>query len=358
MTSLSQALISVFVAGITVVANAADLPVTFDLDVDPSGVAIQFDVASEKPIESIGLPEFSGTSGHVVKSATVSSGAHRFVVYSSSGGPISPTGEVSVAFKPTVSMTDGAITIANVTASDANGEVVAAQPNALPVLARGPREHQSIDAASSVQFPKLAVDLDGAITQLTLNVDDLEIDSSSASPFSLGWGPVPSGSYALSLVAKDNQDKVATFDLGIFRAFNSSEITDYSSFANVHYGEGATSDFNGFGADPYGGGFSNGLAFFLGLNPHAPLSGRTPKIRLESTEEGAELVIQFIRRSDLAGITWNAQSSDNLKNFNSLIPTLLTETDQGNGTHAVEFRVPIDPDTMNSEFVNIAVNAP
>jgi hypothetical protein len=339
-------------------AELNELPVTFDLDVDPAGVAVQFDVSSEVSIESIGSPQFAGTSDHDVKSATLSSGVHRFIVYSLTGNSISPTGKVTVVFKPTISIRDGAIAIANVTASDENGEVVAAQPNSYPILTRTRKDHQSIDANSSALFPKLAVDLDGAIKSLTLNVDDVEIDSSSIAPFTLSWGPMSLGSYALSLIATDDRDKVATLDLGIFRAFDESEITDYSSFAGVHFGDGAANDVRGFGEDPYGSGFANGLAFFLGLNPHAPNSGRMPKVRLENAGEGTELVIEFVRRSELAGVSWSAQSSNDLSVFNLLTPTNLTETDQGDGSHAVEFRIQIDTGSSSSQFVNIAVSAP
>jgi len=349
-----------FVAASILSSNAfsSGLPVTFDLAVDPTGVALQFDVSSEHPIESIGAPSFIGTSDHRVESATIASGAHRFVIYSSSGGSISPSGEISIVFLPSISMVDGAIAIENVTASDADGSVVAAQPNAYPVLARSAKDHQSFESGASIQFPQLAVDLDGSTQSLVLKIDDLEVDSSALAPFTLGWGPVDSGTYALSLTATDDQDQVANFDLGTFRAYNSSDITDFASFAGVHFGDGAADELAAFVSDPFGSGFANGFAFFLGLNPHSPQHDRLPKVHVENTDQGIELVIQFIRRSDLAGVTWNAQSSNDLSLFHELIPSSLTETDQGDGTHAVELRIPVDPETLDSQFVNIAVSAP
>jgi len=220
------------------------------------------------------------------------------------------------------------------------------------------KDHQSFESGASIQFPQLAVDLDGSTQSLVLKIDDLEVDSSALAPFTLGWGPVDSGTYALSLTATDDQDQVANFDLGTFRAYNSSDITDFASFAGVHFGDGAADELAAFVSDPFNSGFANGFAFFLGLNPHSPQHERLPKVHVENTDQGIELVIQFIRRSDLAGVTWNAQSSNDLSLFHELIPSSLTETDQGDGTHAVELRIPVDPETLNSQFVNIAVSAP
>ena len=339
-------------------SQSAEVPVTFDLAVDATGVAVQFDVSADQPIESIGIPLFTGTSDHRVESATIESGTHRFVVYSSTGDPISPSGEISVEFKPTIPMVDGAISIGNVTASDANGVVVTAQPNAYPVLVQSAKNHQSFEAGSSILFPQLAVDLDGATKSLVLDIDNQEAGSTQVAPFALNWGPVALGSYALNLTATDDQDQTVSFDLGTFQAYNLSDVSDFGSFSDTHFGDEKDDPLAAFDTDPFGSGFANGLAFFLDQNPHSLNSEALPKVHLEITEQGTKLVIQFTRRSDLAGLTWNPQSSSDLAIFNELIPSSLVETDQEDGTHAVVLRIPVDPETLISQFVNIAVSAP
>lgn len=339
-------------------SHSAELPVTFDLAVDPTGVAVQFDVSADQPIESIGIPSFTGASDHRVESATIESGSHRFVVYSSSGDPISPSGEISIEFKPTIPLVDGSISIENVTASDANGDVVTAQPNSYPVLVQSAKNHQSFEAGTSILFPQLAVDLDGATKSLVLHIDNQEADSALLAPFALNWGPVALGTYSLNLTATDNLDQEVSFDLGTFQAYNPADIIDFGSFADTHFGDGANDSIAAFDTDPFGKGFANGLAFFLNKNPHSLDSDALPRVHLENTEQGSELVIQFTRRSDLAGSTWNTQSSNDLAIFNELIPSSLIETDQGDGTHAVVLRVPIDIANLDSQFVNIAVTPP
>lgn len=333
----------------------AELPVTFDLAVDPTGVSLQFDVSSDQSIEAIGAPSFTGASDHRVESATLASGAHRFIIFSLTGTSISPSGEVRIIFKPSIAMEDGAISIENITASDNSGEEVTALPNAHPVLTQSAKEYQSFEAGSALQFPKLAVDLDGAIQSLMLKVNDQETDLSIIDPFQLNWGPVNSGTYTLSLIATDNQSHVSTFDLGTYRAFNDSDVVDFPSFVQIHYGVGASAEQTAFNADPFGIGSVNGFTYLLGMNPHSPELERLPSIRLVESDEGPELVIQFIRRSNVSGIEWSLQSSNDLIAFNEISPAGLTQIDLENGTHAVEHRSLVDSNSLLRQFVNIVV---
>lgn len=333
---------------------SANLPVTFNLQVDPSGVAVQFDVTSDSPLDSIGIPVFEGASGHSVRSATVESGAHRFVVYSQTGTPIASTGEVNVVFAPALAPGDGVIALANITASNADGDVVPASPNALPVLTQRLKSHQSLELGRSVQMDAVAYDLDGAMKSVQLLNGNSEVDAATSDPFSLGWTPETAGSYALSIIATDNLDQQNIFDLGVYRAYNESEISSFDTYASIHYGASATA--GAFDADPNGIGFGNGYAYLLGLNPHSPDLSRLPRTRLERRNDGVELVLTFVRRSNLQGVDWNARASSNLSEYEEVEASRISETDQQDGSHAVELRLPLNTDTPGSTFVDLEVN--
>jgi hypothetical protein len=330
----------------------ADLPVTFNLAVDPTGVALQFDVTSDSSLDSIGFPLFDGSSDHDVQSAVIESGAHRFVVYSKTGAPISETGSVNITFSNGLVPSDGAISLVNVTASNALGQVVTAAPNALPVFDMDTMPHQSIELGDSLALESVVFDLDGSLKSAKLMTGSTELAAATAAPYPLDWTPANSGLYPLSIVAVDNTDLQNTFDIGTYQAYNESEITDYASFGSTHFG---STDNANFDADPLGTGIGNGLAYLLGLNPFKPDITRFPRARIETTESGSELVLTFIRDSSAEGIDWGVRSSNDLQTFVPATPSASSETDNQDGSHSVEVRVPLNSDSTDPTFVDLEV---
>lgn len=333
----------------------AGAPVTFELTVDPTGVAMQFDVfTAGQSLSGIGSPTFEGTSAHTVKSAPVANGSRRFVIYSLDGDPISQTGRVTVLFPSAFQLGDGVVNIGNVVASDASGDIVTANPDAIPMLTRAPRSHQSVVTDETVQFPQAVVDLDGAIKQLRLIVDDSDVDTADAQPFDLAWTPLDSGAYTLRLAATDSADRLSEFNLGVFRAYAHGDIASFGDFASIHYGEDGVQTQGGFDQDPLGTGLPNGLAYLLGLNPHTPERSRLPSLELEEDDGQAELVLRFVRRTALADVSWSARASNDLRSFGELPSAARTiESDLGDGSTAVEIRLPTTPDEDYRQFLNI-----
>ncbi len=337
-------------------ADASAVPVTFTLAVDPAGVALQFDVQSDGPVKSVGAPLFAGASAHSIRSATLESGAHRFVIYSLDGAPISATGTVTVSFAPSFPLEDGALSIANVTATNASGATVAAAPNALPTLTSEAPPHRSIPAGETFALSRSVVDLDGALTNLVLMSGASEVDSAAAAPFSLEWGPIEVGAYSLSLQATDDRSQTATISLGTLQAYLAADIIDYSTFAATHFGAGASEATIALTADPYGTGIRNGLAFLLGLDPHAPDFSRLPKVTLEQSGGSAEMVVRFQRRAELGSLQWSVRQSDDLAAFAAVEANAIAETDAADGLKSVEIRLPLSPDGDVSQFLDLGVS--
>lgn len=348
-----RTLCSVMASLVFLFSAQADLPVSFNLAVDPTGVALQFDVVSDSSVQSIGSPTFSGTSDHDVKSAVIESGAHRFVVFSKTGEPIAATGEVNIVFSDALIPSDGAISLENITASNASGAVVTASPNTLPVLTHKMRLHQSLKLGSSLVLESVAYDLDGSLKTLTLLTQSTELDGATAQPFALSWTPASAGAYPLSMVAVDNLDQEKTFDLGVYQAYTDSEITDYSSFSSIHFG--TESPDGSFSADPLDKGIGNGLAYFLGLNPHSLDLTRLPRVRVERHENGADLVITFIRNSTATNLDWNLRTSPDLQNFEAVQNPQISESDPADGKKTVEVRLPLDAGSLGPTFVDLEV---
>ncbi|MBK1877031.1 Ig-like domain-containing protein [Pelagicoccus mobilis] len=354
MKKNSRTVCSVFAALALSALVRADLPVTFNLQVDQAGVALQFDVTSDSPLESIGMPKFEGATDHNVRSATIESGAHRFVVYSQSGTPIAASGEVSVTFNPSLLPGDGVISLINITASDAEGAVVSASPNALPVLTQEMRTHQSLELGDSIAMEAVVYDLDGSVTSVQLFNGNDEVDSSDTDPFAIAWTPDSTGAFSLSLVATDNLSQQSIFDLGVHRAFTDNEIVDYDSFASIHFG--STPADTAFDADPLDNGLENGMAYLLGLNPYSPNYDRLPRSRIEKTGDDTVLVLSFIRRSNATGVDWDARKASNLVDFEALDSPQIIENDRQDGTHLVELRIPLEPESEESTFIELEVN--
>ncbi|MDQ8180228.1 hypothetical protein [Pelagicoccus sp. SDUM812005] len=344
---LSSALAAIAFAGVA----QANLPVSFNLAVDPTGVALQFDVTSDSPLDAIGFPLFNGSSDHDVQSAVIESGAHRFVVYSKTGAPIASSGTVSITFSDGLEAADGAISLENVTASDASGQVVTASPNAFPVLAQDFLPHQSLELGDTLSLESIAFDLDGSLKSLQLLTGSTELDAAAASPFPLDWTPATSGIFPLTLVAVDNADLEKTFDIGAFQAYNESEITDYDSFGSIHFGDTSNAAFD---SDPLDSGIANGLAYLLGLNPHKPEVLRLPRVKVERDESSAALVVSFIRDSSATGVDWSLRSSSDLQSFEAAVPSDVSDTDNQDGSHSVELRLPLDAESP-ATFVDLEV---
>lgn len=353
MKPTSRTLCSAVAAIAFSLSARADLPVSFNLAVHPTGVALQFDVTSDSSLKSIGLPSFDGSSDHDVQSAIIESGAHRFVIYSKTGEPISETGEVNIIFTDGLIPEDGAITLENVTASNASGDVVTASPNTLPVLTETFLPHQSMELGGSLSLESVAFDLDGSLKSLKLVTGSTELDASTATPFPLAWTPASIGTYPLTIVAVDNLDQENTFDLGNFQAYTDSEITDYSSFGSVHFG--GTTGNGQFDSDPLDTGIGNGLAYLLGLNPHSPDVSHLPRARIIRNENSTELVVVFKRSSSATGIDWNLRTSPDLKVFETAQPRDVSETENLNGARTVEVFLPLDSESAEPTFVDLEV---
>ncbi len=353
MTPTIRTLCSVMASVAFSFSALADLPVSFNLSVDPTGVALQFDVVSDSSVESIGSPSFNGTSDHDVKSAIIESGAHRFVIYSKTGEPIAATGEVNIVFSDALVPSDGAISLENVTASNASGAVVSASPNALPVFTQELRLHQSLELGSTLSLESVAYDLDGSLKSLALLSGGSEIDAATVVPFALSWTPASAVAYPLSIVAVDNLDQEKTYDLGTYQAYTESEITDYASFSSIHFG--AQSPDGTFNSDPLDSGIGNGLAYFLGLNPYSLDLTRLPRARVERHESGADLVITFIRNSNASGLDWNLRTSTDLKSFQAAPAPQVSESEATDGKSTVEVRLPLDAGSLGPTFVDLEV---
>lgn len=344
-------------AALVSLADSANVPVTFTLSVDPAGTALQFDVQSSRPLSSVGTPTFSGVSAHAVKSARLASGVHRVVVYSTTGAAISADGEVKVSFASGFPLANGSFSIGNVVASNSIGGLVTSSPNALPTLSSERLAHRSVEIGETFFVRDAVVDLDGSVASVRLLSDAAQVDEAAAAPFYLDWGPIASGTFALSLSATDNRGQTALIDFGSLRGFALSDITDYASFASVHYGSGAAVTVTDLNRDPLGIGIGNGIAFLLGLNPHSPDARRLPRASLEEVGSDTHLVVRFAKRSSIGSLQWEARQSIALTESTLIGAEFIEESDAVDGMNEVEIRLPMSGDVPGSRFVNLKVSS-
>ena len=304
----------------------------------------------------MGNPAFSGVSPHVVESAVLgSTGATRFVVYTTAGEAISETGELHVTFS-SPSLADGMLSVSGVMASNGSGAQVAAAPNGLPVIIPHSPAYQSAQVGTTTTLSATAYDLDGAIGSLSFKEDDSPFATVfTFDPGTTTWTPSASGSFAISATASDLSGGETTTDFGLVRAYHLADLATFADFESIHFGPAADPSLLGFGAKPFGHGIANGLAWLLGINPNAPDFSRLPWGSVESNGPDKDFVFRFNRLVSLPGADWSVLESPDLTElfWNPVPGAWITETPLGDGTVDVEVRKPIDPETELKAFLTL-----
>ena len=97
---------------------------------------------------------------------------------------------------------------ATTTSSAVNVTVAANTPPTVTIT--GPTEGASFIAPATVSVSAAAADSDGTVASVAFFANGLPIGTDSASPFSVTWANVTSGSYTLTAVATDNQGATTT----------------------------------------------------------------------------------------------------------------------------------------------------
>jgi hypothetical protein len=317
-------------------------------------VALQFDLSSSGT-GSFGTPSFQGASPHAVESSVIGSGATRFVVYTTTGLPISSTGEVLVTFS-TPELADGMLTVSGVMASDASGQQRVASPNCKPVVIPSSTAYRSQQVGVPTALSATAYDLDGQIVSMTFNEGGTGFSTVFTSkPATTTWTPTTSGPQNLSVTATDLVGWTTTADIDEIRAYQLAELDSFAAFEAIHFGSGANPANLGFETTPFGHGIPNGLAWLLGINPNAPDFTKLPSASIENTGSGPEFVFRFNRLASLTGGAWNVLESPTLEpdSWDPVQPGWITETPVGDGTVDVEVRKPIDPVTDPKTFLTL-----
>lgn len=92
------------------------------------------------------------------------------MVYSTTGLPISPSGQMRVEFSAS-EIADVMLTISGLMTSDVGGKEAAAAPNSLPLIIPQTTKHRSRQVGKSVPLTATAVDLDGSVVSLAFEED-------------------------------------------------------------------------------------------------------------------------------------------------------------------------------------------
>jgi hypothetical protein len=333
-------------------ALAGDL--TFEIDAPTDAVALQFDVSSTAAPVSFGIPSFQGTSPHRVESNQVAPGTTRFVLYTSTGLPISPGGRVTVTLNPSVIPTDGMIEIDvdDVIASNSSGGLLSAQPNALP-LPLDPPTHRSVEVGQTALLATNVVDPDGTVTGVQFRLNGSPVAAAPAGSSSAPWTATSSGLFSLSANVTDSSGGSEDIPLGSLRAYQLTDITNLATFSSIHYGSATDPAFTSFDGDPFGSGIPNGLALLFGINPNSPDRSRLPEVSVEPDGSGgSEMVFRFHRPTTLSGVNWSVQETETLASWSQVPGARRTETQLGDGRTRVEASRPITPASPKA-FMNI-----
>jgi hypothetical protein len=331
---------------------ATGQPLGFSLNHGPSAVALQFDVSSTAEPVSLGNPTFEGASPHRVESNIVGPGTTRFVLYTTTGLPISAGGQISVTITPSAIPTDGMIEVSGVVASNASGTLVAAQPNALPISLDQPF-HRSTEVGQSLVLSSNVVDPDGTITSVQFRLNGTPVADAPPGTRTAPWTATTSGLFAVSAVVGDSSGGSREFPLGSVQAYQLGDFTNLASFSSIHYGTASDPAFTSFNGDPFGIGIPNGLALLFGINPHVPDRSRLPAVSIEPDGNGSrEMVFRFHRPSALSGVNWSVQESETLAGWAQVPAARRSETPLGDGRTLVEVRRPITPASPKA-FMNV-----
>lgn len=341
-------------------SSAKATPVSFQLSPSATAVALQFDVQATGAPVALSAPQILGASPHTVQSAVISSGATRYIVYSTTGLPINQAGKIQVTFQSTSPLTSSMVAVTNVLTCDAagvSGGGASAQPTALPVLASSPLPHRSSQVGAAANLSAPVVDLDGSVSSVDFRIDGTSVGTDISSPFAVPWTPAASGLGALTVWATDNLGKSALLDLGAVRAYSLGEINTFAAFGQIHYGSTSNPAWLGFLADPFSSGVKNGLAYFLGLNPHAPDFARLPAVALEHNGGVWNMVFRFSRPSAISGVSWSVLDSPNLVAWDDVVSPVITETPIGGGLLQVEVRKSLGPTLPAGSFLSLEVTS-
>jgi hypothetical protein len=324
--------------------------VSFDLVAHSSATAIQFDVTGAPGALAWQSASYQGSSAHLAEIGAIGgngSGKTRYVVYSTAGSPISANGTVSVSLLTNATLTNAMVVVNNIVASDSSGQLVSANPTALPVSLSPTVGHTSARAGESIRLSSSIVDLDGSIASISYRVGNQTAGSVASAPFSLLWNASGTGLRQITALATDNSGRSASIATANLHLFSLGDLASYNAFRNIHFGQGAPEGVAGFGADPHGIGLANGLAFLLGINPNAPDRSLLPRGEMESNGSGGwNYVFRFSRMASQPAGTWSVRQSSDLATWTSVPNQRVTEHPPANDKVLVEARVPVD--SLNS----------
>jgi hypothetical protein len=327
---------------------------SFELVAPTTAVALQFDVSSTGSPVSFGTPVFQGASPHRVESNTIAPGTTRFVVYTTTGLRISPTGRISVSLAAPAVPSNGMmqIQVSSVVASDNDGVRMDAQPNALPVSLDEPA-HRSVEVGRSTLLAANVVDPDGTVSAVEFRLNGTQVATAASGSQSAPWSASTPGLFALSASVSHSAGQIAEISLGSLHAYQLADITNLASFNSIHYGGDPDAPFTSFGGDPFGIGIPNGLALLFGINPHDPDRSRLPSVTVEPDGTGGrDMVFRFHRPTALSGLNWAVQETETLNSWSNVPGTRRSETPLGDGRTRVEARRSITPASPKA-FMNV-----
>lgn len=322
--------------------------IEFDLRSHTAAVALQFDVSSTVPGDlDLLSPELNVATPHAVESAKLSSGAVRYVVYSTAGQPISGEGKIRVTFQADFPLADGVLQISNLVDSDANGQRLSpvqnpsTLPNILPVLVSSSGGHRSFEVGVATRLSAASVvDPDGSVASVEHLVGGQSKGSAAAAPFSIAWTPEAPGFFPWTATATDNRGGSISLGLGNIHSYGLADISSFAAFGQIHYGSAANPAWYTFGADPLNIGIHNGIAYLLGLNPHNPDRSRLPAASVEPFSGEPHFIFRFVR-SDAPGVSWSVWQSADLDEWAGSLPGEISQTPLGGGLTEVLVRRPL-----------------
>lgn len=320
------------------------VPLAFEIEADPSALAVQFDVGATGPALELGLPLNIGGTSHRVESRKLESGVIRHVVYSRSGEALGENAKISVSLVVPEIPASGILMISGVIASDANGQSVPAALNTLPVRTGTALPHRRGNTGISMLLSSDVVDPDGTVESVEFRAGADVIGTSTLPSQSLSWTPQNAGGFRLSTLATDNDGGQSLLDLGSIGVLGSGNITNFSQYADIFFGPGAPLSVRGFDADPNGTGLQNGLTYLLGLNPETPDRSRLPASELSVADGGGPgdriFVFRFLMPEGIEDADWIVRQSPDLAAWMPVPAEQITETPVAGGRIQVEARVP------------------
>lgn len=359
-------------------AWASEVPITFEIRPAISAVGLQFDVHPPTSDFRFSLPKFNGASKHEVRHLRQENGATRFVVFSAKNEPIAPSGKIKVTFSTGPrAPKDGILSISKVIATDRKGRAVKANPGALPViLSVTPASLTKASVGRNIPVSAEVVDLDGSVSRVVFLLNGSEEADDSIRPYTASITSKRDGRFPFIVRAEDNQGRISRSTavnldfinpgaLSTFADFQSAWLGSHSVFSSVAgrralsatRSSGADASLLSFGADPFGHGIPNGLAWALGIDPRDPDRSKLPQHFVEQSAEGAFLV--FKARVLASGVKPIVLSSANLGSepWHPVPPQFVTETPDGEGWKLIEARIPVTS-SGTSRFVRLQVEQP